>query len=52
MVTLLDGQIWDISITAESSFRLYLSHAMTYLEIIFVGYPGVNNFVMRSDWSR
>ena len=52
VVTLLDGQIWDISITAESSFRLYLSHATTYLEIIFVGYPGVNNFVMRSDWSR
>lgn len=59
MVTLLDGQIWDVSITAESTFRqwwtritLNLSYAMTYLEIIFVGYPRVNNFVMRSDWSR
>ena len=52
VVTLRDGQIWDISITAESSVRLYLSHATMYLEIIFVGYPGINNFVMRSEWSR
>lgn len=31
---------------------LNLSHAMTHLEIIFVGHPGVKNLVVRSDRSR
>lgn len=59
VVTLLDKQIWNISITVGSSIRqclsrviLNLSHTMTHLEIIFVGHAGVNNLVVRSDWSR